>query len=96
MIQFNIDSAAEITKVSEEPYIDPQTVFIIEDLCVEGLGRKRALSILKNLAKKEAIRSNELKKLTPAITCMALSNKLLKLQHEGLICKKIYPEICPE
>lgn len=39
------------------------------------------------------MRFNKLKKLIPGITSTVLSDTLLKLEHEGLISRKVYPEI---
>ena len=61
----------------------------------EVLGRRWALLILRNLNTKEAIRFNELKRLMPGISSTVLSGRLLELEREGLISKKIYPEIPP-
>lgn len=44
---------------------------------------------------RETVRFNELKKLMPGITSTVLSDTLLELEHEGLISKKVYPEIPP-
>lgn len=95
MMRFNIDSAAKITKVTENAYAYPQVTFADEDLCLEALSRKWALPILKNLITRETVRFNELKKLMPGITSTVLSDTLLELEHEGLISKKVYPEIPP-
>jgi DNA-binding HxlR family transcriptional regulator len=95
MMRFNIDSAAKITKVTENAYVYPQVTFDDEDLCLEALSRKWALPILKNLITRETVRFNELKKLMPGITSTVLSDTLLELKHEGLISKKVYPEIPP-
>ena len=62
----------------------------------EVLGRRWALLILKNLNTKEAIRFNELKRLMPGISSTVLADRLLELEREGLISKKIYPEIPPK
>lgn len=59
----------------------------------EVLGRKWALLVLKNLHTKEAIRFNELKRALPGISSTVLAARLLELEREGLISKKIYPEI---
>lgn len=67
-MRFNIDSAAKITKVTENAYAYPQVTFADEDLCLEALSRKWALPILKNLITRETVRFNELKKLMPGIT----------------------------
>ena len=60
------------------------------------LGRRWALLILKNLHTKEAVRFNELKKLLPGISSTVLAARLLEMEREGLISKKIYPQIPPK
>lgn len=62
----------------------------------EVLGRRWALLILRNLFTKEAIRFNELKRLMPGISSTVLTDRLLELEREGLISKKIYAEIPPK
>jgi len=62
----------------------------------EVLGRKWALLILKNLHTKEAIRFNELKRIMPGISSTVLADRLLELEREGFISKRIYPEIPPK
>src|ERR671914_1937887 len=61
----------------------------------EILGRRWSLFILKNLSTKEVIRFNELKRLLSGISSTVLADRLLELEREGLISKKIYPEIPP-
>jgi DNA-binding HxlR family transcriptional regulator len=56
------------------------------------LGRRWALSILKNLDTKVAIRFNQL----PGISSTVLADRLSQFVREGLISKKIYPEIPPK
>ena len=60
------------------------------------LARRWALSVLMNLNAKEAIRFNELKRLMPGISSTVLSDRLLELEREDLISKRIYPEIPPK
>ena len=62
----------------------------------EILGKKWALLILKNLHTKEAVSFTELKRLMPGISSTVLSNRLLEMEREGLISKKIFPEIPPK
>ena len=62
----------------------------------EVLGRKWALLILKNLDTMEAIRFNELKRIMPGISSTVLADRLLELEREGFISKRIYPEIPPK
>ena len=61
----------------------------------EVLGRRWSLHILKNLHTREVIRFNELKRSLPGISSTVLSERLLELEREGLITKKIYPEVPP-
>lgn len=62
----------------------------------EVLGRRWALAILKNLSSKEVIRFNELKKMLSGISSTVLAARLLELEREGLVSKKIYPQIPPK
>jgi DNA-binding HxlR family transcriptional regulator len=62
----------------------------------EVLGRRWALAILKNLSSKEVIRFNELKKMLTGISSTVLAARLLELEREGLVSKKIYPQIPPK
>jgi DNA-binding HxlR family transcriptional regulator len=59
----------------------------------EILGKRWSLHILKNLSTNKAVRFNELKRLIPEISSTVLSQRLLELEREGLISKKIYSEI---
>src|SRR3954470_6062228 len=61
----------------------------------EVLGRRWSLLVLKNLCDRDVIRFNELKRALPGISSTVLSDRLLELEREGLISKKIYPEIPP-
>src|SRR5712691_2825676 len=60
------------------------------------LGRRWSLLILKNFCTNEVIRFNEFKKLLPGISSTVLADRLLELEREGLVSKKIYPEIPPK
>lgn len=57
------------------------------------LSRRWSLLILKNLSTKNVIRFNELKRSLKDISNTVLSDRLSELEKEGLITKKIYPEI---
>lgn len=59
----------------------------------EILGKRWSLPILKNLSINGAVRFNALKRLLPGISSTVLSERLLELEREGLITKKIYSEI---
>jgi DNA-binding HxlR family transcriptional regulator len=62
----------------------------------EVLGRRWSMLILKNLCTKEVIRFNEFKTLLPGISSTVLADRLSELEREGLVSKKIYPEIPPK
>jgi len=62
----------------------------------EVLGRRWSLLILKNLCTIEVIRFNEFKKLLSGISSTVLADRLLELEREGLVSKKIYPQIPPK
>lgn len=77
--------------------IDRRCNIFADELAIwKVLGRRWTLSILKNLDTKEAIRFNELKRLMPGISSTVLAERLSELEVEGLISKKIYPEIPPK
>ena len=61
----------------------------------EVLGRRWSLLIIKNLSTKDTIRFNELKRALSGISSTVLSERLLELEREGLVTKKIYPEVPP-
>src|SRR5688572_28503663 len=57
------------------------------------LGRRWSLLILKNLSIKKVVRFNDSKRRLKGISSTVLSDRLSELEQEGLITKKIYPEI---
>ena len=59
------------------------------------LSKRWSLLILKNLNAKESIRFNELKRVISGISSTVLADRLLELEREGLVTKKIYPKIPP-
>ena len=59
----------------------------------EILGKRWSLHILKNLSANNTVRFNELKRLIPDISSTVLSQRLLELEREGLITKRIYSEV---
>ncbi len=59
----------------------------------EVLGRRWTLHILKNLSTRNVIRFNELKRALDGISSTVLAERLLELEREGLVTKKIYPEV---
>ena len=82
---------------ADQLIIDRRCGIFADELAIwKVLGRRWTLSILKNLDTKEAIRFNELKRLMPGISSTVLAERLSELEVEGLISKKIYPEIPPK
>jgi DNA-binding HxlR family transcriptional regulator len=61
----------------------------------EVLGRRWSLHILKNLSTRNVIRFNELKRALAGISSTVVAERLLELEREGLVTKKIYPEVPP-
>ncbi|MDQ4073287.1 MAG: helix-turn-helix transcriptional regulator [Thermoproteota archaeon] len=59
----------------------------------EVLGRRWSLHILRNLSINGTTRFNQLRRLVPGISSTVLSDRLLELEREGLVTKKIYHEI---
>ena len=59
----------------------------------EILGKRWSLHILRNLSTNGTIRFNALKRLLPGISSTVVSERLLELEREGLLTKKIYPEV---
>ncbi|MDP9287739.1 MAG: helix-turn-helix transcriptional regulator [Thermoproteota archaeon] len=59
------------------------------------LGKRWSLLILNSLNSKESIRFNELKRAVSGISSTVLADRLLELEREGLVTKRIYPEIPP-
>jgi DNA-binding HxlR family transcriptional regulator len=59
------------------------------------LSRRWSLLILKNLSSKNVIWFNDLKRSLIDISNTVLSDRLSELEQEGLINKKIYPQIPP-
>jgi DNA-binding HxlR family transcriptional regulator len=60
------------------------------------LGKRWTLMILRNLTRKKTARFSEIKKMLTAISSTVLAERLLELEKEGLITKKIYSEIPPK
>ncbi|AIC16482.1 winged helix-turn-helix transcriptional regulator [Nitrososphaera viennensis] len=82
--------------MSETPAAEakPGTTCAVIDIW-EVLGKRWSLLIIKNLRTKETIRFNELKRALSGISSTVLSERLLELEREGLVTKKIYPEVPP-
>jgi DNA-binding HxlR family transcriptional regulator len=82
----------EMVGRQEEHNAEEQKCKIINSIW-QVLGRRWALLILRNLTIKESVRFNELKRLMPGISSTVLATRLLEMEREGLISKKIDPEI---
>jgi DNA-binding HxlR family transcriptional regulator len=99
MIELTVVNQNESFVEQKEVQIDreeqEQKLNIIEDMC-KVLGRRWTVLILSNLHTKDTVRFNELKRLLTGISSVVLSNRLLEMDREGLISKKIYPEIPPK
>jgi DNA-binding HxlR family transcriptional regulator len=99
MIELTVVNQNESIVEQKEVQIDreeqEQKLNIIEDMC-KVLGRRWTVLILSNLRTKDTVRFNELKRSLTGISSAVLSNRLLEMDREGLISKKIYPEIPPK
>jgi DNA-binding HxlR family transcriptional regulator len=80
--------------MQEEPEAKVAATCAIADVW-EVLGRRWTLHILKNLSTRNVIRFNELKRALDGISSTVLAGRLLELEREGLVTKKIYPEVPP-
>lgn len=79
--------------IDKRQYEDERDGFEVHDIISRVLRRRWSLLIIKKLCDKEVIRFNELKRTLEGISSTVLSDSLLGLEREGLISKKIYPEI---
>jgi DNA-binding HxlR family transcriptional regulator len=68
-------------------------IFADELVIWKVLGRRWALSILKNLDTKEAIRFNELKRLMPGISSTVLAERLSQLVRGALFQRRYGGEV---
>ena len=79
--------------IDKRQYEDERDGFEVHDIVSRVLRRRWSLSIIKKLFNREVIRFNELKRALEGISSNVLSDSLIELEHEGLVTKKIYPEI---
>jgi DNA-binding HxlR family transcriptional regulator len=89
------ESIVEQIEVQIDPEEQEQKLNIIKDMC-KVLGRRWTVLILSKLHTKDTVRFNELKRSLTGISSAVLSHRLLEMDREGLISKKIYPEIPPK
>lgn len=59
------------------------------------LGKRWTLQILKSMGSREVTRFSELKRSLAGISSTVLSERLLELEREGLVTKKIYGAVPP-
>lgn len=60
------------------------------------IGGKWKGVILYRLMVGEVLRFNELRRLLPNITQRMLTNQLRELENDGLVMRKVYPEVPPK
>lgn len=60
------------------------------------IGGKWRLVILYWLIERETVRYNELQRLIGAITPRTLSKQLKEMEADGLLIRKVYPDIPPK
>ncbi|CAK7074811.1 winged helix-turn-helix transcriptional regulator [Kerstersia gyiorum] len=60
------------------------------------IGGKWKGVILYRLLAGQVLRFNELRRLLPNITQRMLTNQLRELERDGLIARKVYPEVPPK
>jgi len=60
------------------------------------IGGKWKGVILYRLLTEQVLRFNELRRLLPSITQRMLTNQLRELEGDGLITRKVYPEVPPK
>lgn len=65
------------------------------EITLEVLSGKWKLLLLHNLRLHQPVRYNEFRRLVPDITQKMLSQQLKDLEENGLILRKVYPEVPP-
>jgi len=60
------------------------------------IGGKWKGVILYRLLTEQVLRFNELRRLLPNITQRMLTNQLRELESDGLVTRKVYPEVPPK
>ena len=62
---------------------------------LEWLGNKWTLVVLVKISKNQPVRFNELYRNIPSVSEKVLSQVLRQLTIDGIICRKLFPEVPP-
>lgn len=68
---------------------------IIENV-LKVIGGKWKVLIVFHLSQNEVVRFGEMKRLIPGVTQRILTNQLREMEADGLINRKVYPEVPPK
>lgn len=63
---------------------------------IARFGNKWALLVILILSENKVLRFSELKKMIPAVSSRMLSSTLRTLEADGLVSRKVYPEVPPK
>jgi len=62
---------------------------------LEWLGNKWAMAVLLKIVENYPVRFNELYRAIPSVSEKVLSSVLRQLTTDGIICRKLYPDVPP-
>ena len=73
----------------------------ISEICpvrnvIARFGNKWALLVILILSENKVLRFSELKKMIPDVSSRMLSSTLRTLEADGLVSRKVYPEVPPK
>lgn len=63
---------------------------------IARFGNKWALLVILILSENKVLRFSELKKMIPGVSSRMLSSTLRTLEADGLVSRKVYPEVPPK
>ena len=63
---------------------------------IARFGNKWALLVILILSENKVLRFSELKKMSPDVSSRMLSSTLRTLEADGLVSRKVYPEVPPK
>ena len=63
---------------------------------IARFGNKWALLVILILSENKVLRFSELKKMIPDVSSLMLSSTLRTLEADGLVSRKVYPEVPPK